>query len=127
MSYPTHLKYTEEHEWAKIDGNTVTVGITDHAQSALGDVVFLDLPKVGAEYKKGATFGVVESIKAVSDLYSPLTGKVLEVNSALLQEPSLVNRDPHQGAWMVKFQVTDPASLEGLMEVGAYEKFISNL
>jgi glycine cleavage system H protein len=127
MSYPSQLKYTKEHEWAKIEGNTVTVGITDHAQSALGDVVFLDLPKVGTEYKKGATFGVVESIKAVSDLYSPLTGKVLDVNTALVQEPSLVNRDPHQGAWMVKFQVTDPSTLDGLMDSTSYEKFISNL
>jgi glycine cleavage system H protein len=102
MNYPDHLKYTKDHEWTRLEGNQATIGITHHAQSALGDVVFVELPQVGRALKAGETFGVVESIKAVSDLYSPCTGKVLEVNQALLDNPALANQDPHQGAWMIK-------------------------
>lgn len=127
MRFPSELKYTQDHEWAKLDGGIATIGITDHAQSALGDVVFVDLPKVGRSLKKGETFGVVESIKAVSDLYSPVSGKVTGVNSALTDDPSTINRDPHQTAWLIKIEVTDPASLSDLMDAQAYEKFVANL
>lgn len=125
---PTSLKYTKDHEWAKIQGNTATIGITDHAQSSLGDVVFVELPKIGRELKKGETFGVVESIKAVSDLYSPLNGKVTEVNSALPNEPSLVNQAPYEGAWMIKIEMTDPAAATAeLMDSAAYKAFVDSL
>ena len=121
--YPKDYRYSKDHEWAKIDGNIATIGITHHAQSALGDVVFVDLPTVGKEVKKGDTFGAVESIKAVSDLYSPVTGKVKEIHSALADEPSLINQDPHGKAWMVKIEITDPASTDHLMDAAAYEAF----
>lgn len=127
MKAPADLKYTKDHEWAKISGNTVVVGITDHAQSALGDVVFVDLPAVGKSLNKGETFGVVESIKAVSDLYSPVSGKVLEVNSALPGSPSDVNQDPYGKAWMVKLEVTDTAALSELMTAETYSKFVESL
>lgn len=127
MSYPDSLKYTKDHEWAKAEGTQITVGITDHAQSALGDIVFVELPKVGRQLKLGETFGVVESIKAVSDLYSPVTGKVTAVNDALVAEPSLLNRDPHAAAWLVKIELTDPASTAGLMGSAQYTAFVSTL
>ena len=107
MRFPENLKYTKDHEWAKIEGKVATVGITDHAQSALGDVVFVELPAVGRVLKAGETFGVVESIKAVSDLLAPLPGKVVEVNSALLDNPGQINQDPQQGAWMIKMEVPE--------------------
>jgi glycine cleavage system H protein len=127
MRFPADLKYTKDHEWAKVDGNTVTIGITDHAQSALGDVVFVDLPKAGRLLKKQETFGVVESIKAVSDLYSPVAGKVLEVNAALADDPSQVNRDPQGKAWMVKLEMSQPAEAADLMDAKAYEKYVTEL
>jgi len=116
MTYPQNLKYTKDHEWAKIEGNQITVGITDHAQNALGDIVFVELPKMGRELKVGETFGVVESIKAVSDLYSPVSGKVVAINEAIVSEPSLLNREPHTTAWLIKLELTDPASTSALME-----------
>src|SRR4051812_26946406 len=107
--FPADYKYSKDHEWAKVEGKTVTVGITDHAQSALGDVVFVELPAVGREVKKGDTFGVVESIKAVSDLYAPISGKVSAVNTTLPDDPALINREPHTGAWIVKIEASEPA------------------
>lgn len=127
MKFPTELKYTKEHEWTRAEGKLVTVGVTDHAQSALGDVVFVDLPKVGRELKAGETFGVVESIKAVSDLYSPIAGKVVEINSALINEPSQVNNDPYGRAWMIKIEAADPGALGALMDAGAYQKYVASL
>lgn len=127
MSFPANLKYTKDHEWAKVDGITVTVGVTEHASHALGDIVFVDLPATGKQLKRGDTFGVVESIKAVSDLYSPVTGKVIEVNSALKDEPSLVNKDPHAGAWMIKLELTDPATMNDLMDSAAYTQYCATL
>ncbi len=125
MNFPANLKYTKDHEWARIEGNVATVGVTDHAQSALGDVVFVELPKVGRALKKGETFGVVESIKAVSDLYSPLDGKVLEVNAGLPDDPSAVNNDPYGAAWMVKIELAGtPADL---MDAAAYSQFVASL
>lgn len=126
MNFPAELKYTKDHEWAKIDGNVATIGITDHAQSALGDVVFVELPKVGRALKHHETFGVVESIKAVSDLYSPLEGKVLEVNTALPDDPSAVNRDAY-GSWMVKLEIVNPAAVAELMDSKAYTAYVQSL
>jgi glycine cleavage system H protein len=127
MRFPENLKYTKDHEWAKVEGNQVTVGITDHAQNALGDIVFVELPKVGRELKSGETFGVVESIKAVSDLYSPVQGRVVAVNSDAVAEPSLLNREPHSTAWLVKLELTDPSSLGSLMDAGKYSAFVETL
>jgi glycine cleavage system H protein len=124
MNFPKDLKYTKDHEWARTEGKTLVIGITDHAQSALGDVVFVDLPAVGRALKAGETFGVVESIKAVSDLYAPCAGKVVEVNAALKDDPALVNRDPYQGAWMLKIEGAAPADL---MDAEAYEKYVASL
>ncbi len=124
MKFPENLKYTRDHEWAKIEGSTLTVGVTDHAQSSLGDVVFVELPAVGRELKKGETFGVIESIKAVSDLYSPVSGKVTAVNSDLIQNPSLINTDPHAGAWMIRLEAANPAELSDLLSAGDYAKTV---
>lgn len=126
MSYPANYRYTKDHEWAKADGHVVTVGITDHAQNALGDVVFVELPKVGRELKFHETFGVVESIKAVSDLYSPVAGKVVETNSALVNDPSNLNRDAHGSAWLVKIEIANPAVLAELMDAKTYEAFVAS-
>lgn len=127
MRFPAELKYTKDHEWAKVEGTTVTVGITDHAQSALGDVVFVELPAVGRILKKGETFGVVESIKAVSDLYSPIAGKVVAVNGDLPSDPSQVNQDPYKSAWMVKIELADASAAADMMSAGEYEKYVASL
>ncbi|MBZ0272813.1 glycine cleavage system protein GcvH [bacterium] len=124
MTVPAGLRYTKEHEWAKADGNVATIGITDHAQEALGEVVYLDLPAVGATVTAGDTFGAVESVKAVSDLYSPVTGKVVEVHTALVDEPGIVNTDPYGEGWMIKVEMSDPAEFDGLIDAGAYEEFL---
>ncbi len=127
MRFPADRKYTKDHEWAQGAGNTVTVGITDHAQSALGDVVYVDLPAIGRVLKTHETFGVVESIKAVSDLYSPLAGKVLEVNEAVKADPSLINRAPHADAWLVRIEVASSAELDALMDAKAYEGYVQTV
>src|SRR6516165_10824490 len=106
MAYPADYKYTKEHEWLKVEGNTGTIGITDHAQSSLGDIVFVELPKVGSEIKKGQSFGTVESVKAVSDLFAPVSGKVTDVNGELATSPEKVNSDAH-AAWMIKVEISD--------------------
>ncbi|MFN7684411.1 MAG: glycine cleavage system protein GcvH [Oligoflexia bacterium] len=125
MRFPSDLKYTKDHEWLKLEGKTALVGITDHAQSALGDIVYVDLPKVGKELKMGDTFGVVESIKAVSDLYAPAAGKVVEVNSRLAADPAQINREPHSGAWMIKLELTSEPT--GLMDASAYTTYVATL
>lgn len=125
MNIPTNLKYTKDHEWALISGNQITVGITDHAQSALGDIVFAELPKIGRELKKGETFGVVESIKAVSDLYAPVTGKVTAINEALSADPASLNRDAY-GAWLIKVELTDPSSISELMDATKYAELVKS-
>ncbi|MGE0615868.1 MAG: glycine cleavage system protein GcvH [Bacteriovoracia bacterium] len=127
MKFPNDLKYTKDHEWARIEGNTVTVGITDHAQSALGDIVYVELPAKGKELKKGGTFGVVESIKAVSDLYAPISGTILEMNAAVVDAPATLNQSPHEDGWLVKIVATNPAELGELMDATAYEKYVSSL
>jgi glycine cleavage system H protein len=124
MAYPTDRKYTKEHEWIQANGTSATVGITDHAQEELGDIVFVEAPKVGAELAAGKTFGTVESVKAVSDLFAPVSGTVTEVNGELATAPEKVNKDPH-GAWMIKLTLKDPKELEGLLSAGDYEKYIA--
>ena len=118
------LRYTPEHEWIRVDGDIATVGITHHAQDALGDVVFVELPEVGFQAEAGKTFGVVESVKAVSDIYSPVSGEVVEVNEELPDTPELVNSSPYEDAWMLKIKLADPAELAGLLDVTAYQTFI---
>jgi glycine cleavage system H protein len=122
MPYPADFKYTKEHEWIKIDGPTATIGITDHAQQALGDIVFVELPKVGTVITAGKSFGTVESVKAVSDLYAPVSGTVTEVNSELATAPEKVNTEPHQ-AWMVKITLADPNQANSLLSAADYDKF----
>ncbi len=124
MAYPADFKYTKEHEWIKVDGTTGTIGITDHAQNSLGDIVFVELPKVGAELKAGESFGTVESVKAVSDLFAPVSGTVTEVNGALATAPEKVNSDAH-AAWMVKVAMKDPSELNKLFSAADYEKFVA--
>jgi glycine cleavage system H protein len=121
MPYPTDRKYTKEHEWITADG---TMGITDHAQEALGDIVFVELPKVGTEITMGKTLGTVESVKAVSDVYAPVSGTVTGVNEDLATSPEKVNKDAH-GAWMVKIKLKDPAQMNALLSAADYEKFVS--
>jgi len=124
MEFPEDFYYTEEHEWISIAGDIATVGITDFAQDALGDVVFVELPEVGAKLVAGKPFGVVESVKAVSDIYSPLTGEVLEVNEELPDTPELVNSSPYEDAWMVKIQIANRDELGELLDADAYKAFV---
>ena len=124
MAYPADFKYTKEHEWIKADGKTAAVGITQHAQEALGDIVFVDLPKTGTELSKGKSFGTVESVKAVSDLYAPASGTVTEVNENLATAPEKINSDPH-GSWMVKITLKNPGELQSLLSAADYEKFVA--
>ncbi len=124
MAYPADFKYTKEHEWIKVQGNTGTIGITDHAQNSLGDIVFVELPKVGAELKAGNSFGTVESVKAVSDLFAPVSGTVTEINNDLTTAPEKVNSDAHS-AWMVKINLKDPSEVNGLLSAADYEKFVA--
>jgi glycine cleavage system H protein len=124
MAYPTDRKYTKEHEWIQIDGNSASVGITDYAQQSLGDIVFVEAPKVGAELTAGKPFGTVESVKAVSDLFAPASGTVTEVNGELATAPEKVNSDPH-GSWMVKMNLKNPGELDTLLSAADYEKFVA--
>ena len=121
MPYPTNYRYTREHEWISPDG---AVGITDYAQNSLGDIVYVDAPKVGDTVKANATFGSVESVKAVSDLFSPVSGKVVAVNEALKTEPDKINQDPH-GTWIIKVELSDQGELGALLDAAAYEAFIA--
>jgi glycine cleavage system H protein len=124
MAYPTDRKYTKEHEWIQAGGAMATIGITHHAQESLGDIVFVELPKVGAELAAGKTFGTVESVKAVSDLYAPASGTVTETNGDLATSPEKVNKDPH-GSWMVKITLKNAGELDGLLSAADYEKFVA--
>ena len=121
MNTPAELRYAKTHEWARIDGDRATIGITDFAQHELGDVVYLDLPKVGQTFRAGASFGTVESVKAVSDLYVPLSGEVVEINEALLDAPEGINNSPYDTGWMLVLKLSDPGEAEGLMDAAAYE------
>jgi glycine cleavage system H protein len=124
MPYPTDLKYTKEHEWIKLDGSTATVGITDYAQESLGDIVFVDLPKPGSEITAGKTFGTVESVKAVSDLYAPASGTVSEVNGELATAPETINKAANS-TWMIKVTLKNADELKNLLSAADYEKFVS--
>ncbi len=121
MSYPSHYKYTDQHEWVSVTGDVATVGITHHAQDALGDIVHVELPAVGKTFAKGKSACEVESVKAVSDVYAPVSGTVTEVNGALDGNEAVINSDPHGGGWLFKLKLSNPGELEGLMDVGAYE------
>jgi len=124
MAYPTEFKYTKEHEWIKPDGATATIGITNYAQESLGDIVFVDLPKLGTELQGGKSFGSVESVKAVSDLYAPASGTVSEVNGDLANAPEKINQDAH-ACWMIKITLSNPGELNALLNAQEYEQFIA--
>ncbi|HEX4784879.1 MAG TPA: glycine cleavage system protein GcvH [Candidatus Sulfotelmatobacter sp.] len=124
MAYPTDRKYTKEHEWIQVNGNSGTIGITDYAQQSLGDIVFVETPKLGAELTAGKTFGTVESVKAVSDLFAPASGTVTEVNADLATSPEQVNKDAH-GAWMVKITLKNPSEVNGLLSSADYDKYVA--
>ncbi len=124
MKVLANLKYTKEHEWVKVDGKIATIGITDFAQGELGDIVFIELPEIGLEVKQMGKFGTIEAVKAVSDMYSPVSGKIVEINSALDGDPMIVNKDPYGEGWMVKLQVSNPAELDKLLDAKAYESLL---
>lgn len=124
--YPENFRYTKEHEWVSVEGDVGTMGITQHAQSELGDIVYVDLPKPGAEMAQGKTLGSVESVKAVSDIYSPVSGEVVEVNEALSQSPEKLNQDPHGSAWLVKIRLSDPGELNSLLSAAEYQSYIGS-
>ena len=124
--YPDNLKYSQEHEWVKADGNLVTVGITHHAQDALGDIVYVELPAVGKVFQAGQEFGVVESVKSVSALFSPVSGKVVAVNSTLNDQPQTVNAAPYGEGWMIKLEMSAPAELNALLSAADYKKIVAN-
>jgi len=123
MAYPANLKYTKDHEWIALEGDKGTVGITDYAQQQLGDVVFVELPEVGARVKQGQSFGTIESVKAVSELYSPVTGEIVEVNSALKDKPETVNANPHD-SWMVVIKLTVPSEAGALLDAAQYQDLV---
>jgi glycine cleavage system H protein len=123
MAYPAGYKYTKEHEWIDLAGERGKIGITDYAQQQLGDVVYIELPEVGARLKEGQSFGTIESVKAVSELYAPVSGEVVEVNAALKDKPETVNADPH-GSWMIDIKLTNPTEADGLMDASQYETLV---
>jgi glycine cleavage system H protein len=123
--YPTDYRYTKDHEWIKVQGDIGTIGITDYAQQELGDVVFVDAPKVGAKLAPGKSFGSVESVKAVSEVYAPVSGEVTETNPLLVDTPEKINTDPHNTAWLIKLKLADPQEVAGLMDAAAYEAYIA--
>ncbi len=124
MNYPETYKYTKEHEWVKLQGEQGTIGITDHAQEELGDIVFVDLPKIGAAVTKGQTFGSVESVKAVSDIYSPVSGEVTAINELLQKSPEKLNEDPHGDAWLIQVRLSSGNEINELMSAADYQKYI---
>ena len=123
--YPAEYRYTKDHEWILVEGAIGTIGITDYAQQELGDVVFVETPKPGTAVKAGASFGTVESVKAVSEIYSPVSGEVAEQNPLLVEAPEKINQDPHKSAWLVKVKLADPKEVEALMDVKAYEAYVA--
>jgi glycine cleavage system H protein len=125
MAYPSDLKYTKDHEWIRITGDTAEIGITDYAQQQLGDVVYVELPEVGRNVAEGESFGSIESVKAVSELFSPMSGEVIDVNAALREHPEAVNQNPHS-TWMLKVRLSDPAATESLLESAQYESLLGS-
>lgn len=126
MIFPENLKYTKDHEWCSLEGDTGSIGVTDYAQGELGDVVFVELPPVGKELNVGDIFGTIEAVKAVSDLFSPVTGVVVEVNSKLESEPELVNSEPYKGGWMVKIKLSNPAEVATLLDSDSYRALVGH-
>jgi glycine cleavage system H protein len=124
MNIPSELKYTKDHEWCRIEGDVAVVGITDFAQSELGDVVFLELPESGASAAAGKEFGTIEAVKAVSELFAPVSGKIFEVNTAVADTPETVNQDPYGDGWMIKIKLSDPAEVDRLLDAAAYNQLI---
>jgi len=125
MAYPNDRRYTKDHEWVQVKGDTATVGITDYAQHELGDVVFVELPKPGAKVEAGKSFGTVESVKAVSEIFAPASGEVIEANATLHDTPEKINTDPHGAAWLIKVKLSSPSEVNSLMDGPAYEAYIS--
>jgi glycine cleavage system H protein len=123
--YPSDYRYTKEHEWIKVSGSTGTIGITDYAQHELGDVVFVELPAAGAPITAGQVFGNVESVKAVSEIFAPVSGEVIEANASLSDAPETLNSDPHGAGWLIKIKLANPGEVSGLMDAAAYEAFVS--
>lgn len=122
--FPEHLRYTKDHEWVRLEGGQGVVGVTDHAQKALGDIVFLELPEVGRSLSRQEGFGTVESVKAVSELFSPLTGKVAEINQGAVDNPEIINADPYGEAWMIKVELSSPGETDDLMDATAYRAYV---
>ena len=125
MAYPANYRYTDQHEWVDAKGDVASIGITDYAQHELGDVVFVELPKPGTQITRGKSFGTVESVKAVSEVYAPVSGEVVEINQDLQNTPEKINSDPHGEAWLIKVRLSNPAEIKSLMDASAYEAFIS--
>ena len=124
MNYPENFRYTKEHEWVNVQGDVATIGITDHAQQELGDIVYVDLPKVGAKLDQGRTFGSVESVKAVSDIYAPVSGEVVEINESLASAPENLNKDAHGDAWLIKLRLEKKDELNNLLSAADYQKYV---
>jgi glycine cleavage system H protein len=124
VNIPENLSYSETHEWLLVEGNVATIGITDHAQSELGDIVYLEVKDLGTELTAGDEFGVIESVKAASDLYLPVAGKITEVNETAVEDPAIINKDPYGSGWLAKIEVADPGELEKLMNAAGYAAFI---
>ena len=124
--YPVDYRYTKEHEWIKVEGAVGTIGITDYAQQELGDVVFVEMPKPGTKITAGQSFGTIESVKAVSEIFSPVSGEVIEANPALVDAPEKINQEPHGAAWLVKVRLADPREASALMDAAAYESYIAD-
>jgi glycine cleavage system H protein len=122
--YPTNFRYTKEHEWVRVEGDVGVMGITDHAQKELGDIVYVDMPKAGSPVEKGKTLGSVESVKAVSDIYAPVSGEIIEINEALTTAPEKINEDPHGAAWLVKIRLSNPAEIQQLLTADDYQKYL---
>ncbi len=126
MAQPENLLFSKEHEWVKLDGDSATIGITDYAQNALGDIVYVELPKVGSSIRQFSSVGVIESVKAVSDLFTPLSGEIVEVNAALENDPAAVNREPYGAGWLLKIRVSDPSEAQALLPPAEYEKIAAD-
>ncbi len=126
MNVPSELKYTKEHEWVKVEGNMATIGITDFAQSELGDIVFVELPDVGSAVAQMKSFGTIEAVKAVSDMFSPVTGKVAEVNQTLDSDPMIINREPYEAGWIMKVELSDASEIEQLLDDSSYKSIIAD-
>jgi glycine cleavage system H protein len=124
MNFPENVKYTADHEWIRVEGKFGWIGITDYAQGELGDIVYVEIPAVGTKIEKGKSFGTIEAVKAVSDLFAPIAGEVVEINAEMKDHPEVVNKDPYGEGWMVKIVITDPAQLDDLLDVQAYKTLI---